>query len=209
MSPGAPGGSSATGPGNAPDADAAPASLGRGFVAYLAVLVLFTLGNASDAFLLLRAQSLGVSLALIPILWGAFHVSKMVWNLVGGGLADRIGPVPGIVAGWIVYAASYAGFALATRPWHAWALFGVYGLFYGLTEPTEKALVAGLAPSSARARAFGAYHFAIGIAALPASLLFGAVWELWSPAVAFLLGAALAILAALLLPLAVRQAERT
>ncbi len=196
-------------PATAPDADFAPARLGRGFVAYLAVLVLFTLGNASDAFLLLRAQSLGVSLALIPILWGAFHVSKMGWNLVGGGVADRIGPVPGIVAGWVVYAASYAGFAMATRPWHAWALFGIYGLFYGLTEPTEKALVAGLAPSAARARAFGAYHFAIGIAALPASVLFGAVWEIWSPAVAFLLGAALAILAALLLPAAVRRAGRT
>lgn len=172
----------------------------RRFTGYLAVLVVFTLGNASDAFLLLRAESLGVGVALIPILWSVLHVSKMAWNVVGGTLADRVGPVPAIVAGWLVYAATYAGFALADRSWHAWALFAGYGLFYGLTEPTEKALVASLAPSAARARAFGAYHFAIGIAALPASIIFGVVWEAWGAGAAFYLGAALALLSALLLP---------
>ncbi len=179
----------------------------RAFGAYLAVLVLFTLGNASDAFLLLRAEQLGVGLAWIPILWGALHVSKMGWNVVGGALADRIGAAPAIIAGWLVYAATYAGFAFAGAPWHAWALFLVYGLFYGLTEAPEKALVASLAPSAVRGRAFGAYHFAIGIAALPASVIFGLLWQEVSVAAAFLLGGGLALLAALLLPFALRGRE--
>lgn len=174
--------------------------LGPAFPRYLGVVVLFTLGNASDAFLLLRARDLGVSAVLIPLLWGALHVSKMAWNLVGGTLADRIRPGRVIVAGWLVYAGVYAGFALATEPWHAWALFVVYGLFFGLTEAPEKALVAALAPDALRGRAFGTFHFATGIAALPASVLFGVLWERVSPAAAFGTGAALALLAAALLP---------
>lgn len=175
------------------------------FTAYLGVVALFTLGNASDAFLLLRAQQLGVAVALIPILWGAFHVSKMAWNVVGGALADRIGAAPAIIAGWLVYAATYAGFAFAATAWHAWALFLVYGLFYGLTEAPEKALVARMAPEAIRGRAFGAYHFAIGIAALPASVLFGVLWQTVSVAAAFLVGGGLALVAAALLPLALRR----
>ena len=176
----------------------------RGFAGFLAVLVLFTLGNASDAFLLLRARELGVAVALIPVLWVVLHVSKVVWNVVGGALADRLGARPSLVVGWTVYAATYAGFALAGTAWHVWALMGLYGLFYGLTEPAEKTLVAALAPVATRARSFGAYHFAIGIAALPASVLFGAVWQRWGADAAFLLGAALAMAAALLLPLVLR-----
>ena len=168
---------------------------------YLGVLALFTLGNASDAFLLLRARELGVAVALVPLLWGVLHVSKVVWSIVGGRLSDRVGPRAAIVAGWAVYAAVYAGFAAADASWHAWALFAVYGLFFGLTEAPEKALVAALAPQGRRGSAFGAYHFAIGIAALPASLLFGVVWEMMGAETAFALGAALALAAALLLPL--------
>lgn len=169
---------------------------------YLGVLVLFTLGNSTDAFLLLRAQQLGVAVPLIPLLWGALHVSKSLWSVAGGALADRFGPRRAIVAGWAVYAAVYAGFAAASAEWHAWALFLAYGLFFGLTEAPEKALVARLAPADMQGRAFGSYHLAIGIAALPASVLFGAVWEALGAAAAFLLGAGLALLAALLLPLA-------
>lgn len=180
--------------------------LGPAFPRYLGVLLLFTLGNATDAFLLLRAQALGVTIALIPVLWGMLHVSKMVWNMVGGVLSDRHPPRRIIVAGWLVYAAVYAGFAAASAAWHVWVLFAVYGLFYGLTESPEKTLVAGLAPDVLRARAFGTYHFAIGIGALPASLLFGALWQWIGPDVAFLTGAGLALLAALLLPLSLRSA---
>jgi hypothetical protein len=172
--------------------------------AFLLVLVVFTLGNATDAFLLLRAQDLGVPLALIPLLWGAHHVSKMVWNVPGGMLADRFGPRPAIIAGWLIYALTYTAFAYASLAWHAWALFLVYGLFYGLTEAPEKALIARLAPAARRGAAFGAYHFAIGIAALPASLIFGVIWSTYSAHAALLFGGSLALLAALLLSVLVR-----
>ena len=104
-----------------------------------------------------------------------------------------------MVVGWGVYAVAYLGFALASQPWHAWALFIGYGVFYGLTEPAEKALVKQLAPAEAQGRAFGWYNFVVGIAALPAGLLTGAVWTLAGPAAALGLGAVLAGVAGALL----------
>ena len=169
------------------------------FARYLFVLVLFTLGNATDAFLLVRAGELGIPVAAVPLLWGIHNVSKMVWSYAGGAMADRAGPRPTIVLGWIVYAASYACFAFATEAWHAWALFVLYGLFYGLTEAPEKALVAALAPEGRRGSAFGAYHAAIGFAALPASIMFGWIWYTFGATAAFLTGASLALAAAILL----------
>ena len=177
-------------------------SLGPTFPRYLAVLLFFTLGNASDAFLILRAQELGVPLMALPLLWGVFHLSKMVWNVPGGMLSDRFRPMPLIMAGWVVYALVYAGFGLADTGWQAWALFGVYGLFYGLTESPEKTLVAELAPSHLRARAFGVFHFAVGLGALPASLLFGALWQWKGAPIAFGAGAVIALTSVLLLPFA-------
>jgi MFS family permease len=176
---------------------------GAPFVRYLCVLGLFTLGNATDAFLLLHANGLGVPAAAVPLLWGVHHVSKMLWNVPGGALADRFGPRPAIVAGWAVYAATYAGFAFATEAWHAWALFVGYGLFYGLTEAPEKVLVAAFAPAHRRGAAFGAFHGTIGLTALPASVLFGLLWSAFGPASAFLTGAAIALAASLLLALVV------
>jgi MFS family permease len=173
--------------------------LGGTFVVYLLVVVVFTLGNASDAFLLLRAQELGVPLVAIPLLWGFLHVSKSLWSVPGGVLADRLGPRRVIVTGWCVYALVYLAFAGARESWQVWALFAVYGLFFGLTEAPEKALVARLAPEGARARAFGWYHAAAGIAALPGSLLFGWVWQVWGAPPAFAVGAGFALSAALLL----------
>ena len=169
---------------------------------YLGVLVLFTLGNASDAFLLLRAGQAGVPVALIPLLWGALHVSKAVFSVWGGRWSDRVGARKAIIAGWMVYAAVYAGFAVVDAAWQVWALFLVYGLFFGLTEGPEKALVARLAPAGLRGGAFGAYHAAIGLAALPASIAFGLVWQRFGAEQAFAMGAILALAAALLLPLA-------
>jgi MFS family permease len=180
--------------------------MGSPFVRYLAVVVLFTLGNASDAFLLLRAADLGVTTALLPILWVALHLVKSSTSLIGGRLADRVGPARPIIGGWVLYALVYVGFALAGSAWHVWALFLVYGLHFGLTEAPEKTLVARMAPATLRGRAFGAYHFAIGLAALPASLLFGLLWQSFGARSAFLAGAALALAAALLLPLVVGAA---
>jgi MFS family permease len=124
------------------------------------------------------------------------HISKMSWSIPGGMLADRIGPRRAIVSGWLLYAAVYAAFALASTPWHVWVLFVIYGLFYGLTEAPEKALVALLSKDDHRGAAFGAYHFAVGIAALPASIIFGVLWQRFGAAHALFTGAALALLAA-------------
>jgi MFS family permease len=173
------------------------AGLGRTFWGYLAVLLVFTLGNSTDAFLLLRAADLGVPAALVPVLWAMLHVVKSASSTPGGTLSDRLGRRPLIVGGWIVFALVYLGFALATEAWHAWALFAAYGVFFGLTEGTEKALVADLVRPEVRGAAFGWYNLAIGIGALPASLLFGAIWEMVGPAAAFLSGAALAVTASL------------
>ncbi len=166
---------------------------------FVLIVGVFALGNATDAFLLLRAQQLGIPIALIPALWAALHVSKMIWSVPGGMLADRLGPRRAILAGWLLYILVYAGFAFASAGWHVWVLFVVYGLFYGLTEAPEKAMVAALAPSARRGAAFGAYHFAIGIAALPASVIFGSLWQQYGAPTALLTGAAIGALAALLL----------
>lgn len=180
-------------------AGGAPAPLGRRFYAYLAVLLLFTLGNSTDAFLLLRARDLGVTAAMIPVLWAALHVVKSAASTPAGALSDRAGRRALIVAGWVTYAAVYLGFARASGHWAAWGLFLAYGVFYGLTEGVEKALVADLVPAAARGRAFGWYNLALGIGALPASLLFGAVWDAWGAPAAFTMGAALAAFSAVLL----------
>lgn len=171
--------------------------LGRRFWAFLGVVLLFTLGNSTDAFLLLRASQLGVVAAFIPILWAMLHVVKSLSSTPGGVLSDRVGRKPLIVAGWTLYAAVYFAFGRATSQWQAWALFAVYGLYFGLTEGVEKALVADLVPHTRRGSAFGWYNLAIGLAALPASLLFGTIWDRLGSTAAFDFGATMALLAAI------------
>jgi MFS family permease len=171
--------------------------LGGRFWFYLAIVFLFTLGNSTDAFLLLRSNQLGVAVALAPILWAFFNGVKAAFGTWGGGLSDRFGRKPLIIAGWTVYALVYLGFAMATSQWHAWALFAAYALFYAFTEGTEKAFVADCVPPERRGAAFGWFNLAIGLGALPASLIFGAIWDRVSPHAAFLFGASLAILASI------------
>jgi MFS family permease len=159
---------------------------------YLAILALFSLGNSSDGFLLLRARSLGLTTAEIPILWAALNASKVGWAWLGGRLADRMPRARLIAVGWGVYALVYAGLGEATAPWHVWALFILYGVFFGLTEPVEKALLKDLVREDQRGRAYGAYNFIAGITALPAGLLTGLLWRTWGPARALEVAAALA-----------------
>jgi MFS family permease len=175
------------------------AGMSLGFRKYLVIILVFALGNSTDAFLLLRAQQLGVPIALLPTIWVALHVVKMGFSVPGGILSDRLGRKKVIVTGWIVYALVYAGFAFADSHWHAWALFAVYGIYFGLTEGVEKALVADFAPMHLRGSAFGLYHLIVGVSALPASLLFGLVWQKYSPGAAFAMGAGLAMLASVML----------
>lgn len=171
----------------------------RNFRLYLLALVVFTLGNSSDAFLLVRASELGVPMFMLPLLWFTFHIAKSIGNLLVGGLVDRIGPRLPLFVGWFIYAGVYLAFALATAAWHAWAFFLVYAVFYSLTEPAEKTLVANLVGTERKGLAFGWYNFAIGIAALPSSLIFGVLYEEFGPLVAFGWGAGLASLAVALL----------
>jgi MFS family permease len=178
-------------------AEKAKASLGGRFWFYLLVVLLFTLGNSTDAFLLLRANQLGVAVALAPILWALLNFMKAALGTWGGSLSDRFGRKPLIVGGWLLYAAVYFGFSQATAAWHAWALFATYGLFFAMTEGTEKALVADLVPRAQRGVAFGWYNLAIGLGALPASLIFGAIWDRTGAHNAFLFGASLALVAAI------------
>lgn len=180
----------------------------RQFKGFLCSVTIFTLGNSSDAFLLLRAREAGVSESAIPLLWAALHVVKSTSAFLGGILSDRLGRRGAIVAGWLVYAAVYAGFAGLASAWKAWGLFLVYGLYFGLTEGGERALVADLVPPEARASAYGVYHTAVGLTALPASLLTGWLWQAFGAAVAFATGAALAGTAAILLWRLRRAPER-
>lgn len=179
----------------------------RRFRRYLVALVVFTLANSSDAFLLLRAGELGVATWMLPILWSVFHVVKSGGNVACGRLVDRVGPRPMILFGWVYYAGVYLAFGLATAQWHIWALFLAYAVFYAITEPAEKTLVANLVGQEHRGLAYGWYNCAIGIATLPASVVFGVIYKVFGPLVAFGSGAGLALLAAILLALLPRGRE--
>lgn len=176
-----------------PEATAPP----RRFGAYLCVLGLFALGNSTDAFLLLRAQDAGVSLAALPLLWAFHHAVKAAASTAGGALSDAVGRRSTILAGWGLYVMTYAGLATARTPRHVFILFALYGLFHALTEGPERALVTQLAGARQQGRAFGLYHAVTGGMLLPASLLTGALWQTLGPAAALLTCAGLAALAAL------------
>lgn len=170
-----------------------------GLYRYLFVLSIFTLGNSTDAFLLLRLTDAGGSPRMMPVLWALLHVVKVMSSIAGGSLSDRVGRRLVIVLGWLVYAIVYAGFAVGTTYATLAVWFLIYGLYFGLTEGVERALIADLVPSATRGAAFGAYNAVIGIGSLLASLLFGALWETFGTAAAFGTGASLALLASILL----------
>ncbi len=179
--------------------------LGPDFRLLLGALLVFTLGNSTDAFLLLRFADAGLAPGWIAVLWSAHHVVKVVATTLGGRFSDRVGRKPLVTAGWALYAAVYLAFGVASTLPVLIGIFLVYGIYFGLTEPVEKAWVAGLAPAALRGTAFGLYNGVIGIAALPASVLFGALYSTAGPAAAFGTGAGLAAVATALL---VRVPER-
>jgi MFS family permease len=176
---------------------------------FLVLVALFTLSNSTDAFLIRRAQMAGVSTGQgTLLLWSALHLSKVVSSVVGGDLSDRLGRKTLIVAGWLLYAAVYLGFVYVSTPIGAWSLFLIYGVYFGLAEGAEKALVADLVRPEQRGTAYGLYNLAFGITVLPASLLMGALWDTWNPETAFFVSAAIGTTAALLLALFVRPGVR-
>jgi len=173
--------------------------------AFFGVLALFTLGNSTDAFLLLKLTDVAGSAEYIPLVWAALHVVKAGVSLVGGSWSDRVGRRRVIALGWLVFAAVYLGFAVSTSLLPLLAWFLVYGCYFGFTEAVEKALVADLAPADARGFAFGVYDAVLGLGALLASVIFGLLWNAFGPGVAFGIGSALALLATALLFAVVRR----
>ena len=174
------------------------------FKRFLLVLALFTLSNSSDSFLILRAMDAGVSVAIVPLLWAAHHGTKVLSSLLGGDLSDRLGRKRLIVSGWLLYAAVYAGFAFATSEASLWILFLIYGIYFGMVEGAEKALVADLVRPEQRGTAYGLYNLAFGVTVFPASLLMGMIWDWKGPTTAFLFSAFTGAVAAALLLIFVR-----
>jgi MFS family permease len=180
-------------------------SMGKPFSVFLVIVSIFTLGNSSDAFLVLRAQNLGLTVTGILVMLVMFNLIYTLIATPAGSLSDRIGRRRLIVGGWLVYAAIYLGFAFAQTGWQVWALYVVYGLYYGMAYGTANALVADLVPENLRGTAYGTYNAVIGILAFPASVIAGLLWQgagAWKgfgPSAPFLFGGTLALIAALLM----------
>ncbi|MQA29499.1 MAG: MFS transporter [Luteitalea sp.] len=173
--------------------------LPRNLKRFFGVLTIFTLGNSTDAFLLLKLTEVAGSARFIPLMWAGLHVVKAALSVVGGAWSDRIGRRAVIVIGWLVYAAVYAGFAIADALVPLLVCFFAYGIYFGFAEGTEKALVADLAPPSRRGFAFGVHNAVLGLGSLAASVMFGVLWTAFGPEIAFGAGAALALIASALL----------
>jgi MFS family permease len=160
---------------------------------------IFALGNSSDLFLVLRAQSLGLTAWTAPVLGLLFNTVYAGLSWPAGKLSDRIPRRWLVIAGYGIYAVVYAGFAWLRTPGLVWLLFAIYGTYYALTEGVMKAWVADFAPADSRATAFGYFNWVVGVAAFPASLMAGWIWQHYSPAAPFALSSALATGSALLL----------
>ena len=180
----------------APETRRVPLSaLGRPFVMYLVLLVIFSLGNSSDGFLMLRAQSVGLPVGGMFLVLAGFSLVTALSSIPGGVLSDRFGRRRLMVAGALIYAAIYFGFAGAREGWHIVVLYVAYGLYYGAFQGAAMALVADLVPRELRATAYGFTHAAIGITAFPASAMAGALWQWLGPPAPFVVGGALALIA--------------
>jgi len=175
------------------------------FKLFLVVMAVFTLGNSSDFFVILRAQNLGSSVIYVVLMLVVFNLSYAVSALPAGVLSDRLGRRRVIILGWFIYALVYVGFALASELWQVWLLFAGYGLYYGVVEGVARAFVADLVPEEKRGTAYGLYHGVVGVALLPASLIAGWLWQAVSPAAPFYLGAGLAFVAMLGIMALVRE----
>jgi MFS family permease len=174
------------------------------FWLFLGVVVIFTLGNSADAFIILRAQERGLNVLQILGMLLTFNAVYTLIASPAGALSDRIGRRSVLIAGWLVYGAIYLGFALSNTGAQIWLFYGVYGLYYALTEGASRAFVADLVPQEQRGTAYGLFHAGVGLAALPASLIAGILWQGlggWTglgPAAPFYFGAFMALVAVML-----------
>jgi MFS family permease len=177
----------------------------RSFRLFLLAVVVFSLGNSSDAFLLLRADATGVPGVQIPLLWLVFNVVYTLASIPAGALSDRIGRRAVIIGGYAVFALVYLGFAGARVAWQIWLLFATYGLYYGLTDGVQRAYAADLVPAHLRGTAFGLYHTLTGLALFPASLIAGWLWQTVGVPAPFIYGATMSGLAVTIFLLALRE----
>lgn len=175
------------------------------FYRYLAASVFFVLGHFSNAFLILRAQELGVAIAHLTLIYLLYNMVYSAFSYPSGVISDRIGRKKTIAISYIVFILVFLGFAFASAPLHAWLLFAAYGVFYGINDGVQRAFVADIVPSAKRATAYGIYHAVTGASMLPASLIAGLLWKTASSSAAFMVGAGLAAVACLLLIILVRQ----
>jgi MFS family permease len=185
--------------------------LGRRFATFMLIVGIFDLGNSSDAFLALRADNLGVSTIGVIGMLITFNLVYTLVSTPAGSLSDRVGRRRVIIGGWLVYAAIYLGLALAKTGWHVWVLYAVYGIYYGLAYGTTKAMVADIVPEALRGTAYGTYNAVIGILDFPASVIAGILWsglgpwEGFGPSAPFVFGGAMALIAALLMAMAMKN----
>lgn len=167
----------------------------RQFKLFLIVMAIFTLGNSSDFFVILRAQNLKVTAFEITLMLVLFNLTYVLVSIPAGNLSDKIGRRKLLVVGWLIYALSYFGFALSQNAWNMWLLFGFYGIYYGIADGVGKAYVADLVPAERRGTAYGYYNGLVGLFILPASILAGLLWDYVNPAATFYFGAGLAFIA--------------
>jgi len=175
------------------------------FKLFLVIMAVFTLGNSSDFFVILRAQNLGSSVLYVVLMLVVFNIAYAATSIPAGILSDRLGRRWVITLGWFIYALVYLGFALASELWQVWLLFASYGVYYGVVEGVARAFIADLVPEEKRGTAYGLYHGVVGLALLPASLIAGWLWQAYSPAAPFLFGACLAFLAMLGIMILIRE----
>jgi len=174
------------------------------FKYFLLIMVIFTLGNSSDSFIVLRAQERGLSVLQTMFMLMTFTAIYTALSGPLGALSDKVGRRRLIIGGWLAYGLVYLGFAFSATGWHIWALFGLYGVYYASTEGTAKALVADLVPDRQRGTAYGLFNAAIGLSALPASVIAGVLWQglgSWTgfgASAPFFFGALMALLAMIL-----------
>lgn len=189
--------------------------LGSRFALFMLIVGLFDLGNSSDAFLVLRAQERGLSVTGVLAMLVTFNLVYTILSTPAGSLSDRIGRRTVIIGGWLVYAAIYLGMALAQTGWQVWALYALYGVYYGLAFGATKAMVADIVPPHLRGTAYGVYNAVLGLLDLPASLIAGVLWGglgAWrgfGPSAPFYFGAAAALLAAVLMATTSFQISRS
>jgi MFS family permease len=172
---------------------------------FLLVIFLFAIGNSSDAFLILRANQLGASSTTAVLLFAVCNLLNVLSSYPAGVLSDRFGRKRVLIAGFTLFAAVYVGFGAAGSIRPLWLLFGIYGMYLGLTDGVAKAFLVDLVPASERGGALGLQATVVSICTLPASVLAGWMWQAIAPAAPFFFGALMAAAATLLLAISFRR----